>query len=451
MLTRKIDKHLETFVKATHSKALLITGARQVGKTFSIRKCGKANFKNFVEINFIENPDALELFKNATSSEDLLLRISVLKGVTLIPNETLIFFDEVQECKEIITAIKFLVEEGSYRYVLSGSLLGVELKDIRSMPVGYMDTIQMFPMDFEEFAIANGVSADVLEVLRNCFNKKLPVDELIHTKMLELFKLYLIVGGMPAAVYIFLQTNNIKSVVSEQKSIIRMYKKDIGKYDPSKKLYIEDIFNLIPSELNSKNKRFVMKNINDNFKLSRYDNSFIWLSEAGVALPTYNVNEPMLPLLLSKSSNLFKLFLSDVGLLSSLYASDIQIQILNGKININYGSIFENIVAQELKAHGFDLYYFNSKKQGEVDFIIEHNGIVLPIEVKSGKDYTRHNALNNLLSSENYGISEAIVLSNKNVEQAGSVTYYPVYLIMFLEKDLMSENLIYKPDFSALS
>ena len=183
----------------------------------------------------------------------------------------------------------------------------------------------------------------------------------------------------------------------------------------------------------------------------RYDNSFIWLSEAGVALPTYNVNEPMLPLLLSKSSNLFKLFLSDVGLLSSLYASDIQIQILNGKININYGSIFENIVAQELKAHGFDLYYFNSKKQGEVDFIIEHNGIVLPIEVKSGKDYTRHNALNNLLSSENYGISEAIVLSNKNVEQAGSVTYYPVYLIMFLEKDLMSENLIYKPDFSALS
>ena len=451
MLVRKIDAVLEDFVKADNSKALLITGARQVGKTFSVRKCGGSAFNNFVEINFIENPGALELFGNAMNSTDLLLRISALKGVTLVPGETLIFFDEVQECKDIVTAIKFLVEEGSYRYVLSGSLLGVELKDIRSMPVGYMDIIQMFPLDFEEFAMANGVSTDVMDTLKNCFTKRLPVDGLIHNKMLELFKLYLIIGGMPAPVSTFLRTNNIKSVVLEQKSIIEMYKKDISKYDPRNKLYLENIFNLIPSELNSKNKRFIMKNVSNNFKLSRYDNSFIWLAEAGVALPAYSVSEPALPLLLSKSSNLFKLFLSDVGLLSSMYANDIQIQILNNKININHGSIFENVVAQELKAHGFDLYYFNSKKQGEVDFVIERNGAVLPIEVKSGKDYTRHNALNSLLSTSNYDIPEAMVFSNGNVNRTGNIVYYPVYLIMFLEKGGIGGDVIYKPDFSALA
>ena len=451
MLIRKVDMILENFLKTSHSKALLITGARQVGKTFSVREFGKKNYSNFVEINFIENPEAIKLFENAKNSADILLRISVLKGLSLVPNETLIFFDEVQECKEIVTAIKFLVEEGSYRYILSGSLLGVELKDIRSMPVGYMDIVQMFPMDFQEFSIANGVSEEILGLLKESFEKRIPIDQFIHRKMQELFKLYLIVGGMPASVNTFLQTNNIKEVVSEQKAIIEMYKKDISKYDPKNKLHIEDIFNLIPSELNAQNKRFIMKNIHDNFKLSRYENSFLWLSEAGVALPTYNVNEPALPLLLSKASNLFKLFLSDVGLLSSMYAENIQIKILNEEVNINYGGIFENIVAQELKAHGFHLYYFNSKKQGEIDFIIEHQGKVLPIEVKSGKSYTRHNALNNLLSCENYDIPEAIVFSNENVHQSDRVVYYPIYLVMFLEEEGMSEDVIYKPDFSMLS
>jgi len=451
MLIRKVDMILENFLKTSHSKALLITGARQVGKTFSVREFGKKNYSNFVEINFIENPEAIKLFENAKNSADILLRISVLKGLSLVPNETLIFFDEVQECKEIVTAIKFLVEEGSYRYILSGSLLGVELKDIRSMPVGYMDIVQMFPMDFQEFSIANGVSEEILGLLKESFEKRIPIDQFIHRKMQELFKLYLIVGGMPASVNTFLQTNNIKEVVSEQKAIIEMYKKDISKYDPKNKLHIEDIFNLIPSELNAQNKRFIMKNIHDNFKLSRYDNSFIWLSEAGVALPTYNVSEPTLPLLLSKSSNLFKLFLSDVGLLSSMYAENIQIKILNEEVSINYGGIFENIVAQELKAHGFYLYYFNSKKQGEIDFIIEHQGNVLPIEVKSGKSYSRHNALNNLLSCENYDIPEAMVFSNENVHQSDKVIYYPIYLVMFLEKEGISEDVIYKPDFSMLS
>ncbi|MFA7129032.1 MAG: ATP-binding protein [Sphaerochaeta sp.] len=306
----------------------MITGVRQVGKTYSIRASGKQSFNSFIEVNFLENIPARTLFENAKNSKDLLLRLSALVDSPLIPGKTLIFFDEVQECKEIVTAIKFLVEEGSFRYILSGSLLGVDLKDIRSIPVGYMDIIEMYPLDFEEFALANQVSSTVLEALRKSFTDKVAVDPVIHEKMMDLFRLYLIVGGMPVAVQTYLSTNNLKEVMREQRSILSLYKKDIANYDSENKLYLEDIFDLIPSELNSKNKRFILKKLNENFKYSRYANSFLWLKDAGVALPTFCVKEPTVPLLLSKCSNLFKLFLCDVGLLSSMYMDNIQLKSL---------------------------------------------------------------------------------------------------------------------------
>ena len=399
MIHRKIERRLDDFYKSENRKALLITGARQVGKTYIIRELGK-KYKSFVEINFLENPNARSLFENATDSNDLLLRLSAVTTTPLIKGETLIFLDEVQECKEIVTAVKFLVDEGSYRYILSGSLLGVDLKDIRSVPVGYMDIVEMYPLDFEEFIRAYGVSDRVINNLKECFDNKTNVDAVVHEKLMELFRLYLIVGGMPSVVNQYLATNNLQEVVQEQRNIIALYKKDIAKYDPKNKLYLEDIFDLIPSELNAKNKRFILKNLNENFKLSRYTNSFIWLKDAGVALPTFCVNEPVSPLLLSKSTNLFKLFLSDVGLLAAMYMDNIQIKILNKEKDINFGSIYENAAAQELKAHGFDLFYFNSKKQGELDFVVEQNGNVLPIEIKSGKDYTKHAALSNVMANE---------------------------------------------------
>ena len=312
LIHRKIERRLEEFYKSENQKALLITGARQVGKTFIIRELGK-KYKSFIEINFLENPNARSLFENATDSHDLLLRLSAVTTTPLIKGETLIFLDEVQECKEIVTAVKFLVEEGSYRYILSGSLLGVDLKDIRSVPVGYMDIVEMYPLDFEEFVRAYGVSDRVVDNLKECFDNQTPVDAVVHEKLMELFRLYLIVGGMLSGVNQYLATNKLQEVVQEQRSIIALYKKDIAKYDPKNKLYLEDIFDLIPSELNAKNKRFILKNLNENFKLSRYTNSFIWLKDAGVALPTFCVNEPVSPLLLSKSTKLFKLFLSDVG------------------------------------------------------------------------------------------------------------------------------------------
>lgn len=450
MIERKVEQRLERFRQAEDNKALLITGARQVGKTFIIREFGKRAYQSFIEINFLEDKTAASLFENARDSRDLLLRLSAVANKPLIPGQTLIFLDEVQECKEIVTAIKFLVEEGSYRYILSGSLLGVDLKDIRSMPVGYMDIVQMYPLDFEEFALANRVSPNVIDALHKAFKEKQPVDPVIHERMMALFRLYLIVGGMPAAVMKYLETNNLRDVIEEQQAIIALYKKDIARYDPEEKLYLEDIFDLIPSELNSKNKRFILKNLNENFKFSRYSNSFLWLKDAGVALPTFCAAEPTEPLRLSKSSNLFKLFLADVGLLASMYMDNIQVKILNGEKSINFGAVYENVAAQELKAHGFDLYYFNSKKQGELDFLIERDGNVLPIEIKSGKDYTKHAALSNVLANEGYAIPEAYVFQNDNVSQAGKITYYPIYMLMFVRKQDQRGDLIYTIDMGPL-
>lgn len=378
-----------------------------------------------------------------------MLRLSALTDVPMIPGETLIFFDEVQECPEIVTAIKFLVEDGQYRYILSGSLLGVELKDIRSVPVGYLSILEMYPLDFREFCEANRVSQTVMDKLKECFEKKQPVDELIHEKMMELFRLYLIVGGMPAVVDAYIRTNNLKEVLRIQQGIVQLYYKDIAKYDKDNKLYLDEIFSLIPSELNNKNKRFIMKDLNENFRFSRYENSFIWLKEAGVALPVYCVQEPELPLLLSKSTNLFKLFLSDVGLLASMYVDGLQLKILNREKDINFGAIYENAAAQELKAHGFELYYFNSKKQGELDFVIEYKGNVLPLEIKSGKAYTRHNALDNVLKDERYAIPQALVFCNENISTVDKIVYLPIYMIGFLENEKIDEY-IYSIDLSAL-
>lgn len=369
--------------------------------------------------------------------------------VPLIKGETLIFFDEVQKYPEIVTAIKFLVDEGSYRYILSGSLLGVELKDLRSEPVGYMGIKDMYPLDFEEFISCIGINDNVITALRDAWKDRTPVDEFIHSKIMELFRLYLIVGGMPAAVSKYIESNNLQEVMAIQQDIIRLYRRDITQYDPDDKLYIEEIFNLIPPELNAKNKRFILKKLNENAKFERYQNSFLWLKNAGVALPVYNVEEPKMPLLLARSRNLFKLFQNDVGLLAAQYAEGIQLRIIKGDKDINFGSIYENAVAQELVAHALEPYYYNNKKRGELDFIIELDGKVLPIEVKSGKDYDTHRALSNIMDCDEYELPEAVVFNNDNLRINGKIIYAPIYMVMFLEKNNVAPT-HYKVDLTML-
>lgn len=449
MLKRKISEYIEHFYKVNKG-ALLLSGARQIGKTYSIRKFAEEHFKNFIEINFVETPEAVEIFSNAKGSADILLRLSAFTDKPLVVGETLIFFDEVQKCPEIVTAIKFLVDDGRYRYIMSGSLLGVELNNLRSVPVGYMDIKDMYPLDLEEFMWAVGVNENVILKLKESWTNNVQVDEFIHNKMMDVFRLYLIVGGMPAAVMSYKDNNNLQDVMASQREIIKLYRKDISQYDTQRQLRIKEVFDLIPSELNSKTKRFFIKSINEKARAEVYKNEFLWLKDAGVAIPVFNIEEPKAPLKLATSRNLFKLFSNDVGLLACQYSDGIQLKILTGDDSINYGAIYENVVAQELLAHGFEeQYYYNSKKMGEVDFVLEHNGNVLPIEVKSGKDYLRHRALNNILECQEYTIPEAIVLCNDNLSVVGKVKYVPIYMMMFIYKEQVS-NVKFKLDLTGL-
>lgn len=430
--------------------ALLIEGARQIGKTFSIRQFGK-KFKTYIEINFIEQPEAISLFKDLSNTKDLLARLSLFTKQKLIKRDTLIFFDEVQICPEVITYIKFLVDEGSYNYILSGSLLGIEINALRSVPVGYLTIKRMFPLTFREFALNLGLNSSILENLETSFKEKKPVDDFIHKKMMELFRVYLVVGGMPAAVNRYIETNNLNEVIDIQNQIVNLYKKDITQYDKNNKLAIAQIFELIAPQLNSQNKRFIIKDIKSGVKFDRYENSFLWLKDAGVALPVYNVETPKIPLKLSKSRSLFKLFMSDVGLLASEYSQGIQLKIISGDDKLNYGAIFENYIAQELTACEHDLYYYNNKKRGELDFLIEYDGEVLPIEVKSGKDYKVHRALSNIMDCGEFNLNRALIFNNSNLKVEGKLTYAPIYMAMFLKQEIKEEDSIYKIDLSELN
>ena len=449
MINRILDKVIENHY-TNNKSALLLTGARQVGKTIAIRKYAQKAEMELVEINFYEDQLAKNIFIGAQNAQDVLLRISAHTRRQLVPGKTLIFFDEIQKYPDVVTWVKFLVDEGSYRYALSGSLLGVELKDVRSMPVGSMDIKEVYPLTLEEFAGAVGVSDVVITSIREAWEQRKPVDEIVHASMMRVLNLYLLVGGMPAVAQTYIDTNDMQAVHRKQEEILTLYHWDIAQYDPDNKLYLNEIFDLIPTELNAKNKRFILKNMNEHRHFARHENGFIWLKDAGVALPTYNVEEPRVPLKLSEMRNLFKLFQNDVGLLAAQYAQEIAMQILTGQVNINYGAIYENFVAQELKAHGWDLRYFNSKKQGEVDFIIGEGTRVMPIEVKSGKDYQRHSALTNLLTNREYGIPEALVLNNENVQQKGNVLYAPIYMTMFVEKNRIVGDTHYVLDLNGL-
>lgn len=437
MLKRKIEKDIEKWIENSE-KALLVYGVRQAGKTFIIRECLKRNECEYIEFNLINQPELVEILRDSTGIDDLILKLSLYSEKKIIPGKTIFFFDEIQRYKEIVTKIKFLVEDKRYRYILSGSLLGVEIINLKSAPVGYLQTLNMYPMDFEEFLQIFNVDETIINNLRNCFITKTKVDEIIHNKIMEMFNIYLIIGGMPAAVERYRNTENIDDVMEEHRAIIEQYKLDFTQYEEeNRKLIITHIYELIPAELNEKNKRFMIADINKNLRYDRISDSFVWLWKSGVALGVFNTTEPTIPLMLNEKSALFKLFISDVGLLTTIYGKSCKLKIVNKEGDINKGAVFENVVAQELHAHGYPLYYYNSKKFGEIDFIVEQNGKSLPIEVKSGKAYNKHSALNNLMNAKEYGIEEAFIFTNDNVKIEGKLNYLPIYMVMFLRDEPM--------------
>lgn len=432
------------------NKALLVTGARQIGKTWLIRdEIDKSGLKRF-EINFIDQPDMVNYLNAEMSAEDFLVKLKMIMPEEYKIHETVVFFDEIQKCPEIVTKIKFLVDEGSFRYAMSGSLLGVELKGISSAPVGYLSIIRMYPMDFEEFMVANGISKTTLDMLKDKFETCQPVDDFIHQKLLSLFFVYLIVGGMPDAVKKYIETKDIREVDKIQRDIVELYKEDFSQYEhEDKKLKLKSIYEIVPAELNKQNKKFVFTMLDKELKFDRYENSFLWLKDAGVVIPVYNADSPVIPLLASKSSNVFRLFSSDIGLLTSAYPAETKIELISQNGEVNNGAHFENAVAQQLLANGFEPYFCKRKNVGKLDFLIEMGGKVVPIEVKSGKKYKSHKALNHYLDVSEYHLERAYVFSTSNVEKEGNIIYLPIYM-SYLLKEPKIEQLIVNLDISGL-
>lgn len=431
-LERRAMKLMESWHNAPNRTALLIDGARQVGKTYLVREFAHTHYQHLVEFNFIEDPDLTRMFGMPRKADDILMRMELASDEPMQPGNTLVFLDEIQQCKEVATAIKFLVDDGRYDFILSGSLLGVELEDIRSVPTGYLTEIRMFPLDFEEFCWSQGVSEDVFTMLRDHFERRIPVDEFVHDRLKRLFSQYLVIGGMPAAVASFTDNKSIGDARTIQENITHEYRRDISRYARREdRLHIRSIYDLIPGELNNPNKRFTFSKIEKNARFRTTAADFDWLAAANVAIPAYNVDEPKRPLKMSMERNLFKLFYSDVGLLTGSFLKSTSLDILDGVEDVNYGSIYENLVAQELTAHGFDdLYYYNSKKLGELDFLIQdRNDNVIPLEIKSGKGYKRHRALDNVLAADTYHIQQGYVLGPDNVSVSGKVTYLPIYMV----------------------
>ena len=431
---RKDSIIIEEWLKSS-DKALLVTGARQIGKTWLIREeIAKSGYRKF-EVNFIDQPDLVDYLNVKMSADEFLVKLKMIMPEDCKPQETVVFFDEIQKCPEIVTKIKFLVEEGSFKYVMSGSLLGVELKGIASVPVGYLTFLRMYPMDFEEFMIANNVSKTTLEMLKAKFETCQPVDEFIHQKLLSLFFIYLIVGGMPDAVKTYIATKDIREVDKVQRDIVALYKEDFSQYESEdKKLKLISIYDIIPAELNKQNKKFVFTMLDKELKFDRYENSFLWLKDAGVALPVYNVEAPVIPLKASKSSNVFRLFSNDTGLLTSAYPAETKLELINKNSEVNNGAHFENAVVQQLVTNGLEPYFCKKKNIGELDVLVELDGKVVPIEVKSGKAYKAHKALDNFMKISDYHIEKAYVLSVANTEQEGAVVYLPIYMCYLLKE-----------------
>lgn len=440
MLYRKIEQYIENHLRSDSNKILIIDGARQIGKTYIIRHVGKKLYKNYIEINLLEDSLQNKLFENSRTIDDFYLQVSMLAGEKLQnKNDTLIFLDEIQAYPHLLTLLKFLKQDDRFTYIASGSLLGVTLTQTTSIPIGSIEVKHMYPLDFEEFLLANGFNSFAITALRNKFRLRESLDENTHNKILDLFKKYLLVGGLPDAVNMFVSEKNISKVRTIQNEIHNYYGMDASKYDAEKKLKIKRIYDMIPSTLENKKKRIVVKNIENKPKktFSDYKDEFDYLINAGIALEVKAISTPTFPLIENSGKNLLKLYLNDVGILTGiLYKNNIR-AILDDERSINLGTVYESVVASELKAHGYNLFYYDNRNKGEVDYLIDDYELLstIPLEIKSGKDYTIHSALNHFLNNEDYNIKGGYVLSNeRTVTTKGKVTYLPIYYIMFFEQ-----------------
>lgn len=447
MLYRKIESYIENYLKSETNKVLIIDGARQIGKTYIIRHVGKKLFANFIDINLLQDYLGEKLFANTKTVDDFYLQVSMLAGDKMKDKEnTLIFLDEIQAYPHLLTLLKFLKQDDKFTYIASGSLLGVTLSKTTSIPIGSIEVKHMYPLDFEEFLLANGFHALAIQSLYQKFVDLQSLDESVHAKMMDLFKKYLLVGGLPDAVNSYLAEKNIVGVRTIQNEIHEYYAMDASKYDEENRLKIRRIYDMIPSTLENKKKRIVVQDIEDKKgkRYGDYRDEFDYLINSGIALDVNAISAPVFPLIQSSGKNLLKLYLNDVGLLTNiLYRHNVR-AILDDQKSINLGTVYESVVASELKAHGFHLFYYDNKAKGEVDYLIDDYDelSVVPIEVKSGKDYTVHSALNHFVQTDGYQIKKGYVLSNeRQIMTQGKIIYLPIYFVMFF-----GQNKVYLGD-----
>lgn len=449
MLYRKIEKYIVNHLQSGNDKILVIDGARQIGKSYIIREVGKRMYSNFIEINMETDKVGNQVFANAKTVADFYLALSTIAGDKMKNKEdTLVFIDEIQAYDHLLTMLKFLREDNRFTYIASGSLLGVTLKVTSSVPLGSIEIKHMYPLDFEEFLMANGVGQLVIDTMHSSCAKRVSMPENIHAQLLDMFKKYLLIGGMPDAVNEFVRSKNITAVRQIQRDIHHLYGVDAARYeDAHNRLKIQRIYNMIPSNLENKKKRVVAKNIESKAgtRMSDYTEEFDYLISSGIALEVKAISKPSFPLIENSGKNLLKLYMNDVGLLTSIFFGNSIKAVMDDMASINLGSVYETVVAQELLAHGFNLFYYDNKKNGEVDYLIDDmtNLSVMPIEVKSGKDYKVHSALDRFLQTKEYNINEAFVLSNvREVETVDGITYLPIYYISCFSHDTEEEVLL---------
>lgn len=438
MLKRKIEQKLEAWKNAKNHNPLLIKGCRQCGKTFSVLDFAKKNYKNVVYLNFFENPDYASVFAGSLEIDHLTMMLSALlgSGAVFAPGETILIFDEIQECPEARTSLKFFNMDGRYDVIGTGSLLGVKGygRDPRSIPVGSETVIDMEPLDFEEFLWANGIGAPIIDMLRSNLETETPVADALHKRMRSLLLQYAVVGGMPDIVQHFVDTRQMDEVLQMQRDIVRSYEDDMVKYAEKKdKAHIKECFQSIPKQLSKENKKFQYSVVKKGATASKYAGSLQWIEDAGILSRCYNLSITELPLDGNALTDIFKVYMKDCGLFVSMLEDGTQYDILQGNLYSYKGAIFENLVADIFAKMGRKLYYFHKPSGLEVDFVIRYKGECTLIEVKAATGNTK-STKTILRHPEKYHVTQAIKLGDYNVGRAGQILTLPLYMAFLLRE-----------------
>lgn len=438
MLKRKIEQALTDWKNTPNHSPLIIKGCRQCGKTYSVRDFAKKNYKHEVYLNFFKNPSYISIFDGSLEIDNLIMMMSALLGPSAVfkPGETVIILDEIQDCPEARTALKFFREDGRFDVIGTGSLLGVKGygKQPKSIPVGSETVIEMHPLDFEEFLWANGITPQVIDMLKKCFDEEKPVPEALHEKMRQLILQYTVVGGMPEVVDTFVKTKQMNSVLALQRDIVRSYEDDMVKYaDDKDKPLIKECFQSIPKQLSKENKKFQYSVVKKGGTASKFQGSIQWIEDAGIIARCYNLDLPELPLDGNAIDDIFKVYMQDTGLFVSTLEDGTQFDILQGNLYGYKGAIFENLMADIFTKMGRKLYYYHKDSGLEIDFVIRYKGSATLIEVKATTGNTK--STKTILSHpEKYHVAGAIKLGDYNVGRNEKMLTIPIYMGFLLNE-----------------